>query len=61
MSAPLRNANAAKPADERREVKTQLRSLATERAAWMRATKGEPLSAWIRRHLNAAAGHSPKP
>jgi len=57
MPAPLQNRNAAKPAAERMDTVTRIRSTADERRHWLRAAgrARTGLSTWVRERLNAAA------
>ena len=58
MSAPTKNQNAVKPAEERASVSLNIRTLPRYRAAWVAAAvrAGKSLSAWVTRALNEEAG-----
>ena len=54
MSAPLKNQNAAKAADQRVAFPVMIRGTEEERKAWRRAAAGQKWNEWARAALNAA-------
>lgn len=58
MSAPAKNQNAVKPAEERASANLNIRTLPRNRSAWVAAAVrcGKPLSSWVTRALNEEAG-----
>lgn len=58
MPAPLKNQNAAKPPEERRESHLHVPCLPIEKSRWVRAANQRKinLATWVREKLNAASG-----
>ena len=55
MPAPAQNQNAALPPGEAATSFLYIRCTPAEKAAWVRAAKGQPLSAWVRDRLKPAS------
>jgi hypothetical protein len=53
MGAPKKNTNAALPPGEGATSFLGIRCTPAEKAAWVRAARGQPLSKWVRERLDA--------
>lgn len=56
MSAPEKNQNATKPEEAKASSMLQVRCRCRDKAGWVKAARGRPLTEWVIEKLNTAAG-----